>query len=114
MELLRVYWSTSGGLHLISNISNIQSTLLKVQQQNARTWDNQAGILASLDAQALRQLRIVDMLFELSVALIRVLELTVALAPHVYLDWENRDSSETLMYSLVQVSLNQLLIFIFI
>jgi len=94
--------------HLNWSFSEFIGQLQEVQQQNARTWDNQAGILASLDAQALRQLRIVDMLFELSVALIRVLELTVALAPHVYLDWENRDSSETLMYSLVQC-INQIL-----
>ena len=44
------------------------------------------------------------MLFELSVALMRVLELTISVAPDVYLDWEGRDTAETLQTSLVQVS----------
>jgi len=60
-------------------------------------------LLASLDAQALRQLRIVDMLFELSVSLMRVLELTLAVAPDVFLDWANHDNAEILVTGLVQV-----------
>lgn len=94
--------------HLNWSFSEFVGQLQEVQAQNARGWDSNSGLLASLDAHALRQLRIVDMLFELSVALMRVLELTVALAPDVYLDWEGRDTSETLMNGLVQC-INQIL-----
>jgi len=43
------------------------------------------------------------MLFELSVSLMRVLELTIAIAPDIFLDWQNRDTSETLAIGLIQV-----------
>ncbi|CAK8689001.1 unnamed protein product [Clavelina lepadiformis] len=94
--------------HLNWSFSEFVSQLQEVQQQNSRGSYNASGLLASLDAQALRQLRIVDMLFELSVSLMRVLELTVALAPAVFLDWPNRDTAETLAICLVQCT-NQIL-----
>ena len=77
----------------------------QVHQQNSRAeWNSAGGFLSSLDAQALRQLRIVDMLFELSVSLMRVLELTIAIAPDIFLDWQSRDTAETLAIGLIQVT----------
>lgn len=66
------------------------------------------GLLSALDAQSLRQVRIVDMLFEISVSLLRVLELTISLAPAVYLDWDKHDKAEILLTSLVQVCITSL------
>ena len=78
---------------------------LQVNQQNSRAeYSSPGGFLSSLDAQALRQLRIVDMLFELSVSLMRVLELSIAIAPDIFLDWTERDTAETLVVGLIQVS----------
>ncbi|XP_078485178.1 E3 ubiquitin-protein ligase RNF123 [Ciona intestinalis] len=94
--------------HLNWSFSEFIGQLQEVQQQNAREWNNATGLLASLDAQALRQLRIVDMLFELSVSLMRVLELTIAVAPNVFLDWEKNDTAEILLTALVQC-VNQIL-----
>jgi len=95
--------------HLNWSFSEFLTQLQEVQNQTSRSgWESNSGLLASLDATALRQLRIVDMLFELTVALLRVLELTAALAPSVYLDWDGRENSEILLNQLSQ-SVNQIL-----
>jgi len=95
--------------HLNWSFSEFLTQLQEVQNQTSRSgWESNSGLLASLDATALRQLRIVDMLFELTVALLRVLELTASLAPSVYLDWEGRENSVILLNQLSQ-SVNQIL-----
>nr|CAB3265624.1 E3 ubiquitin-protein ligase RNF123 [Phallusia mammillata] len=94
--------------HLHWSFSEFIGQLQEVHQQNLRGWKGATGLLASLDAQALRQLRIVDMLFELSVSLLRVLELTLAVAPDVFMDWTNNGDSEILSTSLIQC-VNQIL-----
>lgn len=50
-----------------------------------------------------RQLKVCATCFDLSVSLLRVLEMTVTLAPEIFLDW-NRPSSELLLRRLAQVS----------
>uniref|UniRef100_A0A8B9PN58 E3 ubiquitin-protein ligase RNF123 n=1 Tax=Apteryx owenii TaxID=8824 RepID=A0A8B9PN58_APTOW len=54
-----------------------------------------------------RQLKVCATCFDLSVSLLRVLEMTVTLAPEIFLDW-NRPSSELLLRRLAQL-LNQVL-----
>ncbi|XP_029455522.1 E3 ubiquitin-protein ligase RNF123 [Rhinatrema bivittatum] len=54
-----------------------------------------------------RQLKVCATCFDLSVSLLRVLEMTVTLAPQIFLDW-NRPSSELLLRRLAQL-LNQVL-----
>ncbi|NXI11190.1 RN123 ligase, partial [Irena cyanogastra] len=54
-----------------------------------------------------RQLKVCATCFDLSVSLLRVLEMTVMLAPEIFLDW-NRPSSELLLRRLAQL-LNQVL-----
>lgn len=49
-----------------------------------------------------RQLKVCATCFDLSVSLLRVLEMTVTLAPEIFLDW-NRPSSELLLRRLAQV-----------
>lgn len=73
-----------------------------------------SGLLSALDAQALRQVRIVDMLYEISVSLLQVLEMTVSIAPEIYVDWDSRETSEVLLTSLTQVPLLVLFLPIFI
>ncbi|XP_038627938.1 E3 ubiquitin-protein ligase RNF123 [Tachyglossus aculeatus] len=54
-----------------------------------------------------RQLKVCATCFDLSVSLLRVLEMTVTLAPEIFLDWD-RPSSELLLRRLAQL-LNQVL-----
>ncbi|NWT66660.1 RN123 ligase, partial [Prunella himalayana] len=54
-----------------------------------------------------RQLKVCATCFDLSVSLLRVLEMTATLAPEIFLDW-NRPSSELLLRRLAQL-LNQVL-----
>uniref|UniRef100_A0A672UXK4 E3 ubiquitin-protein ligase RNF123 n=1 Tax=Strigops habroptila TaxID=2489341 RepID=A0A672UXK4_STRHB len=54
-----------------------------------------------------RQLKVCATCFDLSVSLLRVLEMTITLAPEIFLDW-NRPSSELLLRRLAQL-LNQVL-----
>ncbi|RMC00077.1 hypothetical protein DUI87_23487 [Hirundo rustica rustica] len=54
-----------------------------------------------------RQLKVCATCFDLSVSLLRVLEMTVTLAPEIFLDW-TRPSSELLLRRLAQL-LNQVL-----
>lgn len=49
-----------------------------------------------------RQLKVCATCFDLSVSLLRVLEMTVTLAPEIFLDW-SRPSSELLLRRLAQV-----------
>lgn len=49
-----------------------------------------------------RQLKVCATCFDLSVSLLRVLEMTVTLAPEIFLDW-TRPSSELLLRRLAQV-----------
>nr|XP_039260454.1 E3 ubiquitin-protein ligase RNF123-like isoform X1 [Styela clava] len=94
--------------HLNWCFSEFIGQMQEVHVQGSKASPASGGLLSALDAQSLRQVRIVDMLFEISVSLLRVLELTVTLAPEVYLDWEEWDKAEVLLNSLIRV-VNQIL-----